>query len=127
MLSVEQIIISKSKNRYNMTTPYIADLIEQASAETGDSYGQYRNKAIALLVLHWLVLEDNGSNSSGAVGAITEQSEYGLTIRRAFSSTANSSSGGLFDSEYYKQTQYGLELIQLKRKCIFPLHSRMTL
>jgi hypothetical protein len=127
MLSIEQIILSKSNGRYTMAKPYINDLIIQASDETGNSYGKHRNKAIALLVMHWLTLEDNSSNTTGAVGQIVGQQEYGLSITRAFSSSSNSSQGGMFDDAYLKQTQYGLELISLKRKCIFPLHSRQTL
>ena len=97
----------------------------QASAEIGaNAFGDLRSKAIFLLMMHWLTLDDDGSVGSGTGSGI------GGTVKRI-------KEGGL-EKEYMldfsltakypdlSQTRWGLELIALRRSKIFSPRTRFT-
>ena len=92
--------------------PRIADLLALAEEETGSAYGTSRNKAVALLVLHWLTKEKRG----GASGAITSESEGQLS--RSYGSASDA--GG-----DYSTTSYGAELLNLRRGSFISARNRM--
>jgi hypothetical protein len=86
----------------------IYSLITLATEETGTSYGVYRNKAIALLTLHWLALQERGRG--GATGQITSETEGDLSRSYAATAVASGSSG-----EALMATSWGQELKRLRK------------
>lgn len=93
--------------------PRIADLLELAEEETGSAYGTLRNKAVALLVLHWLTKDKRG----GASGPIQSESEGQLS--RSYGSSSNVEGGDL------SSTSYGAELLNLRRGSFMAARNRM--
>ena len=98
----------------------------QAEAEiSNNAFGDLRSKAIFLLMMHWLTLDDRG----GAIGSGTGSS-IGGTVKRE-------KEGGL-EREYMldfsltlkypdlSQTRWGLELIGLRKSKIFGPRTRFT-
>jgi len=81
----------------------------QARLEVSTSaFGDLQNKAIALLMLHWLTLDDRDSTGTGIGGSIKEEKEGMLS--REF----------LLDFSLTKkypdltQTRWGLELLRIR-------------
>lgn len=89
--------------------------------------GNNRNYAIALQVLHWLVMADRNSGEAGAgsdgneasIGAVTKRKEGELEIWYGTADGAAPKSGTDLSQEL-KQTPYGLELYSfLKRFAVY--------
>lgn len=97
------------------TDPNINDLISQAELETGENYcsDDMRNKAIALLVMHWQALAERDSGNIGVSGAITSEKEGDLARSYGGSRRSNDRNGDL------AQTRWGLELLRLQQSCFF--------
>lgn len=95
--------------------PRIESLLTLAEAQTGADWRTARNMAVALLVLHWLALEERGAAASP--GAITSESEG--QVSRSYGSTGQT--GAL------SQTSWGQELTQLRRQTFMGGFTRMTL
>ena len=89
----------------------VNSLISIATSQTGSVFGEQRNYAIALLVLHWLELETRG----GAAGAIASEKEGDL----ARSYAVNKKSIGELDS-----TKWGAELGRIRASLIFSPRNR---
>jgi len=100
----------------------LSSLIEQAELETGPVFqGDLRNKAIALLVLHWLYVDDRSAGSTGGVVGTLKREREGSLEREYmidFSVTAR-------DPDL-SQSKWGLELRQLRKSCIFAPMTRMS-
>jgi hypothetical protein len=121
MLSINRII--EIRNPGFCADPRRNDFIALATELTGTVYGDLRNQAIALRVLHWFTLDARGAGSSSSggagAGAITSESEGELS--RDFGGTAT------YINERYpdlSSTSYGLELIQLNRGTIIGPRNR---
>lgn len=108
------------------TDPRLSDLITLATGRTGDEFGDCKELAIALLVMHWLAREelrggDGGSSTSGSgvAGAVTSESEGQLSRSYGVAADSQSKDGDL------STTAWGLELLQLRNDCLFLPRSRM--
>ena len=100
----------------------LTSAIEQATAETGENAfpGVLRNKAIFLLVVHWLTLADRDTTNSGNSGSIKREKEGKLEREYLIDFT--------FTKRYpmLSQTTWGLELVALRRSTIFAPRTRHT-
>lgn len=91
----------------------VNDLIIEAEKEVSESeYNttDLRNKAIALIVMHWIAL-DKRDPTGGTAGAIKSEKEGDLS--RSFGTTSDN--GGI--DSYYSQTSWGLEFLRLQAQC----------
>lgn len=88
----------------------VTSLITIATTQTGTVFGDQRNYAIAMLVLHWLELETRG----GAGGPITSEKEGDLA--RAYGKPQS-------DHELMS-TKWGQELKRLRDSCIMAVRNR---
>jgi hypothetical protein len=96
--------------------PRTSVMIDQATIETGSLFGTNRNRAISLLVLHWLTMDDRAAGIGGSGSSI------GGTIKRERE--------GSLEREYMvdfsltkmfpdlTQTRFGMELIELRKKSL---------
>ena len=98
---------------------------EQAALETGTVFGSpdLRSKAIFLLMVHWLTMDDaRGGAGSGGVGGTIKREKEGQLEREYmldFSITAKYPD--------LSQTRWGLELIRLRKsKIIMPCNRFST-
>jgi hypothetical protein len=99
--------------------PNISALIAHAELETGCGYGSedLRNKAVALLVCHWLALQARDAGDTGVTGNIVSEKEGDLS--RSFSDVSLST-----NNSYLSQTSWGMELIQLQNSRIMLPYTR---
>lgn len=95
--------------------PNIDDFIAEAEKETGTVYGDLRDKAVALLVMHWLEMRDRGGTS----GMIKSEREGDLSRSYGLS--------GQTTDDYLSQTAWGLELLDLRRATIFRYGNRFVI
>lgn len=115
----------------------LADYTDLATMLTGTCYGERRNYAIALRILHYLTLETmrgaaagtivSGTSSGSAIGGlITGETEGDLS--RSYSAGGNDKSGSGAVAERYgdlPKTEYGLELIELMNNSLVFARTRM--
>jgi hypothetical protein len=95
--------------------------IEQASLETGTVFkSSLREKAIALLALHWLTIDDRGIANDGAVGTLKRIKEGSLEKEFMIDFGVTRQDPDL------SQTKWGLELRQLRKSCIFAPMTKMS-
>lgn len=87
------------------------DMVTMAGEQTGTVFGDQRNTAIALLVMHWLALEQ--ISSSGQSGMIISEKEGDLS--RSYGFTSNVKIG---DADL-GQTRWGIELLRMRKSNIF--------
>lgn len=78
-------------------------------------YGNHRAYAGALLVLHWIALEDRGTGAAG--GAVKSEKEGQLA--RSYSDSM------VGKNAYLSQTHWGMELARLQKTLIFNPRNRM--
>ena len=104
-----------------VTDPNLTALIEQATLETGDVFGStdMRNKAIALLVCHWIALGKRDGSGVGITGNISSEAEGDLS--RGFGMQGVSTA---VDRDL-GQTSWGLELIRFRRSRIMNPMTRL--
>ena len=94
-------------------------LITQAECELASFCNDtLSNKAVALLVCHWLTLEANGTQAAGIVGSAKSLEEGDLSI-----------SFGIMTSKthidpYLALTPYGVELWRLTKSCFITTTNR---
>ena len=100
---------------YSASDARLTSLIELAELQTDSSvFTTNYDLAVALLVLHWLTMDDRG----GAGGTVV--SETTGKVSRKY--------GGLMDaSGDLQSSSYGLELIKLQRTYTAPFITRMSL
>ncbi|MCK5609864.1 DUF4054 domain-containing protein [Candidatus Pacearchaeota archaeon] len=101
--------------------PGINDLITEATLEVSTieyNTEALKNKAIALIVMHWLALKAR-DETGGAAGMIKSEKEGDLS--RSYGNAGN----GDLDS-YYSQTSWGLEFLRLQNQCIFSPRNRFV-
>lgn len=103
----------------------MADLIALSTLLTGNAFGDKKQYAIALRVMHWLAVEvrncgDGGSSTSGSGtgGMLKGEKEGGLS---------RSYSLGGFEKEKsdLSSTEYGQELLVLIRQCVLFARTRL--
>ena len=123
--TAEQIIAVRAPQyQGNLRIPLLLELAEEF---TGDKVPVVtpRENAKALLVLHWLSLDDRLQNGNAGVGAIQEEKEGELTVKYG-----NSSSNIMaFNSDmkgYLAQTVWGLELYAFLKRYIVLAVTRYT-
>lgn len=98
--------------------PNLDSLIAQAEAETADNVfptADIRNKAVALLVCHWLALKLRGDSSVS--GNVKSEKEGDLSRSYGESSIDNL-------DPFLSQTSWGVELYNLQRSNIIQIKSR---
>lgn len=97
-------------------TAQLHSLLDLAEARTDlEAYGANRSDAVALLVLHWMAVQDRGR--AGAAGPITAEAEGQLS--RSYGFLQNQSL-----PPHLSQTAWGLELIGLRRASIVGFRNR---
>ena len=98
--------------------PNINDLIAQAELEVGQCQGDLRNKAVALIVMHWIALSkrDPTGNSSGTI-----KSEKEGDLARSYGSVSTKET-----DNYYGQTTWGLEYLRLLDSTMILPRNRMV-
>ena len=119
MASVQEIIDARAPKF--SAYPNLGALVVQADEETGAQFtGNTRNKAVALLTLHWLAMAERDSNGLSASGAISREKE------------------GAVEREYLNDfmmigarpdlsaTAWGLELLRLRKENIFGPGTRFS-
>jgi len=92
-------------------------LIVLADEFTGDKIPQVTpfEFAKALLVLHWLTMDDRAKDGNGGVGAITEEKEGELTIK--YGQVSNNVMAYNSDLKgFLGQTIWGIELYAFMKK-----------
>lgn len=91
--------------------PRLASLIALAEQQTGQDWGNSRNMAVALLVLHWITM----STRAGAPGPVTSETEGQLSRSYGWS------------GEYgaLASTAWGLELMGLRKQTFVGFGNRM--
>tara|TARA_Y100000310_G_C20703455_1_gene832270 strand:+ start:4552 stop:4926 length:375 start_codon:yes stop_codon:yes gene_type:complete len=110
----------EDRSDFDPNDPVIQALITQAECELAEFCSDsLTNKAVALLVMHWATLANNGSQGSGSTGTVKSLKEGDLSI--SFGSFSNSSHGV---DPYLALTPYGLELWSLIRGCTFTTLNR---
>ncbi|GAH17973.1 unnamed protein product [marine sediment metagenome] len=100
----------------------INDLITEAELEvstTEYNTSPLRNKAVALIVMHWIALNKRDS-TGGTAGAIKSEKEGDLS--RSFGATGNNEDM----DPYYGQTTWGLEFLRLQVQCFIKPTNRMV-
>jgi len=95
-------------------------LIDQAGTETGTAYGDNQNRAISLLVLHWLTMDDRDPSGTGNGGIVSMEKEGSLQKQYLVDFALTSKYPDL------TQTRWGMELISLRRSSIFGPRTRIT-
>jgi len=99
----------------------IPDLKEQYDLEVGTVFKRaIRNKAIALLVLHSLTLNNRDTAGLGAPGALKREKEDRLEREFLTDFTL------IKDYPDLAQTQYGVQYIRLMKSCIIAPRNRFT-
>ena len=120
MSTVDQYIEARSSLDPNDVT--VISLKSQAAEELGNCYGSLRNKAIALLVMHWSTLGGtDGSQSLGTTGNVKSEKEGQLSRVMGFHGSFN------IKDPFLSQTSYGLELLKLNRKTLITPMNRTVL
>ena len=100
------------------TEPNIDDLIAQAGLEVSDTcFGDLKNKAIALIVMHWIALSKRDPGGTGVSGSIKSEKEGDLA--RSYGSSSNTEV-----DPYYGQTTWGLEYLRLLSQSIIGPRNR---
>lgn len=96
------------------TDPRVPYLLLQAQEEVGAKFGNLIGKAQALLVLHWLAMDDRAaaSNGSSIGGTISGEKEGSLERRYMLDFKLT-----LMYPDY-SQSRWGMEYIQLIKKSI---------
>jgi hypothetical protein len=119
----------------------LPDYVDLATMLTGTCYGERRNYAIALRVLHYLTLETmrgaaagtilSGTDSGSAVaGLVTSEKEGDLSRSYENPTASDSGSNGSSKTERYgdlPKTEYGLELIELMNNSLVFARTRIML
>lgn len=90
----------------------LPELQAQAELEVGTVFGSLRYKAVALLMLHWLTMDDRDSGGLGVGGAISMEREGSLQRQYLLDFSVTKQNPDL------AQTKWGLEYVQLKKSCI---------
>ena len=99
----------------------VSDFIALATLRTGNVFGEVKQYAIALRVLHMLAVSDRGSSITGAGGAITREKEGQLERSYGGSSSTSIDEGRFPD---LSQTSWGRELIALQNENIIGPRNR---
>lgn len=100
----------------------LPDLITQATDEIGLAFGTLRNRAISLLALHWLAMDDRSTDQNGNSigGTISGEREGSLERRYMIDFSLTKKYPDL------SQTRWGMELIQLRMKTIPSIFNRFS-
>jgi hypothetical protein len=101
-----------------------ADLVNAATNRLNGSFDACgkTNYVIALMIMHWLALEENsGGTGNAQSGSIKSKKEGDLSV--TYGTVSLSTSGS---DSYWMQTPYGAELIDLRDSCFMGLRNRMV-
>jgi hypothetical protein len=99
----------------------VADLVTLAGENTGlYAYGNQRNQAIALLVLHWLTRNDKDGIGNSSPGALQMEREGSLQRQWLVDFSLTKAQPD------QSQTAWGMELLGLRKSCVFGPRTRMT-
>jgi hypothetical protein len=119
MATVDEYIQAKSP--WNPADSDMVLLISMAEEEIGDCYGDLRNKAVALLTLHWKALKEREGNTGfGTTGSLKSEKEGDLSRSYGFAGSAE------IRDPYMGQTTYGLELLTLEKQLFIKPRNRMV-
>lgn len=111
----------EARSNFDPTTPENIILISMAELEIGRNYcnDDLRNKAVSLVVMHWLSLNTDSSGNNSTVGTIKSEKEGDLSRSYGFQGKINK-----IKDPFWYQTGYGLELMSLNRSCFFGPRNR---
>lgn len=118
MASVNDYI--KAMSSLNVDDQATIDMVALMELEVGTEYctDDLRNKAIALLTMHWLTLPTDGSGNHSQSGSILSEKEGDLSRRYGFSSKTS------FSDPFLSLTSYGIALMALNKGCFFKPRTR---
>ena len=101
---------------YKPSAPVSAVLALAETETSATAYGALRAKAVALLALHYLALQERGK--SAAAGQVVSETEGDL------SRTYAQPSAGSADGMILASTTWGQELTRLRRSCFLGIRTR---
>jgi hypothetical protein len=94
--------------------PRVSYLLLQAQQEVGENWGQYQGKGQALLMLHWMAMDDRSGQQNGNSIGGTVQSEQEGSLKRSYMVDFSLTK----DFPDYSQTRWGMEFIQTMKKAV---------
>lgn len=105
---------------YDITAQATIDIVAMCEKEIGTEYitTDLRNKAVALLAMHWLSLGQTSSGTITQVGQIASEKEGDLSRTYKFNSKTK------FSDDFLSQTSYGIALMSLNRANFFKPRNR---
>lgn len=100
----------------------LSTMLDMAETEIGTCYGANRYKAVALLALHWLALDDRSAaqNGNSIGGTISMEQEGSLKRQYMIDFGFQRSNPDL------SQTRWGMELVGLTKKSSVNFITRMV-
>lgn len=107
------------------------DMVTLATTLTGSEYGEQRNYAIALLVMHWMTLEAMRNAQKDETGVVTDsgiataggiKSESEGQLSHTFGGGGSEMSNR---NPELSSTGWGLELLELRNGTLFLPRNRM--
>ncbi len=124
-INVSEVVVTGGLSQAvaTITASRYSDLLTLARSTVGTVFNACgkTNYAIALVIMHWLSLEEqSGGTGNAQSGSIKSKREGDLSI-----TYGSSSSGSNSINPYWGQTAYGLEYINLKKSCIMGARNRM--
>ncbi len=103
----------------------LPELQIEAGEETGPVFTACgkREKAIFLLIMHWIELDDDrgGVKGSGAIGGMVKKVKEGMLEKEFLQDFSLSK-----EHPDLSQTRWGLELLRLRKSCIVGPRNRHT-
>jgi len=105
---------------FDVNDQSVIDLITLMEKEIGTEYPttDLRNKAVALLTMHWLSLTKNSSGNYNQVGSVQQEKEGDLSRKYGFHGKVD------FSDSFLSQTPYGIALMSLNKSCFFKPKTR---
>ena len=111
MISVEAYL--QVRKPAALTDPRYSLFLAQAQEALGKELGLHLNRAISLLILHWMAMDDRDTAGNAVPGMIQEEREGQLGRKYLQDFTLSGKQSDLC------QTRYGMELISLKKSAVF--------
>lgn len=103
-----------AKSNFDPTNSDVKTLMAMAECEIDSNFcnDTLRNKAVALVVMHWLSLPVDSNGNNSVVGSVKSEKEGRLSRSFGFHGKVDFS-----NKAYWGQTGYGLELLSLQNSC----------
>lgn len=112
------------RSSFDPNDPDVQTLIAMAEEEVANNFCNEttRNKAVALVVMHWLSLPKDDSGNNSVTGSVKSEKEGRLSRTFGFHGKVD-----FTNNAYWSQTSYGLELLTLQNSCFIKPTNRAAL